>query len=307
MDIDVRDLELLDALGEHATLTEAARHLHVSQPALSQRLLRLEERLATPLFERRGRRLVANAAGRRMLHAAQITLRELRAARLDLHELADGRRRPLRLASQCATNYQWMAHVLRTVHQQLPGTEVRVEALPDDDPIAALLDDRLDVALVTKLDPDVNRVRLAHLFDDELRAVVSSTHPWAKRASVAAADFDEVHLVLCDGYDQARTPTVPLPIPTGARPARLTTAAIGNDMLIELVATGGAVTVLPTWIAAPYLATHDVVSVAVGDPPQRRTWYCATRPERSDVIDAVVDIFHAHLAGQPPHVRRPAA
>ena len=187
MDVDIRDLELLDALGEHTTLTAAARHLYVSQPALSQRLLRLEERLGTPLFERRGRRLVANAAGRRMLHAAQVTLRELRAARLDLHELADGRRRPLRLASQCATNYQWMANVVPSLRRQLPGTELRIEPLPDDDPIAALLDDRLDVALVTKLDGDVNHVRLERLFDDELRAVVSSSHPWADRASVAAA------------------------------------------------------------------------------------------------------------------------
>ena len=308
MDVDIRDLELLDALGEHATLTAAARHLYVSQPALSQRLLRLEERLATPLFERRGRQLVANAAGRRMLQAAQTTLRELRAARLDLHELADGRRRPLRLASQCSTNYQWMADVVRPLHQRLPRTELRVEPLPDDDPIAALLDDRLDVALVTKLDHDVNRVRLERLFDDELRAVVSSSHPWANRASVAAADFGEVHLVLCDGYDQSRTPAMPLPIPPGARPARVTTASIGVDMLIELVATGDAVTVLPSWVIAPYLATHDVASVAIGDPPQHRTWYCATRPERSDVIDAVVAILHAHLAGQAPRARTsPAA
>jgi LysR family transcriptional regulator for metE and metH len=283
MDVDIRDLELLEALGEHATLTAAARHLYVSQPALSQRLLRLEERLATPLFERRGRQLVANAAGRRMLQAAQTTLRELRAARLDLHELADGRRRPLRLASQCSTNYEWITDVVRPLHQRLPRTELRIEPLPDDDPIAAL-------------------------FDDELRAVVSSSHPWASRASVAAADFGEVHLVLCDGYDQARTPAMPLPIPPGARPARLTTAPIGVDMLIELVATGDAVTVLPSWVIAPYLATHDVASVAVGDPPRRRTWYCATRPERSDVIDAVVAILHAHLAGEAPRARTsPAA
>ena len=246
-------LELLDALaGEHATLTAAARHLYVSQPALSQRLLRLEERLATPLFERRGRRLVANAAGRRMLHAAQITLRELRTARLDLRELADGRRRPLRLASQCATNYEWMADVARSLHQRLPDAELRVEPLPDDEPIAALLDDRLDVALVTKLDHDVNRVRLEHLFDDELRAVVKLEPPRAHRASVAATDFDEVHLVLCDSYDQAKTPAVPLPIPAGAQPARLTTVAAGPDILIELVATGDVVTVIPSWIVAPY-------------------------------------------------------
>ena len=303
MDVDIRDLELLDALGEHATLTAAARHLYVSQPALSQRLLRLEERLATPLFERRGRRLVANAAGRRMLHAAQVTLGELRAARLDLRELADGHRRPLRLASQCATNYQWMADVVRSLHQQLPGTELRVEPLPDDDPIAALLDDRLDVALVTKLTGDVNRVRLERLFDDELRAVVSARHPWASRASVAATDFADVHLVLCDSYDQTRTPVVPLPIPPGARPARLTTIALGPDMLIEMVATGDAVTVMPSWIVAPYLATHDVASVAVGDPPQRRTWYSATRPERSELVDTFVAMMHRQLAGDAPRTR----
>ena len=100
---------------------------------------------------------------------------------------------------------------------------------------------------------------------------------------------------------------MPLPIPVGARPGRLTTVAIGADMLIELVATGEAVTVLPSWIVAPYLATHDIVSVAVGDPPQRRTWYSATRHERSDAVDAVIASLHAHLAGRPPRVRTSAA
>ena len=219
MDVDLRDLELLDALGEHATLTAAARHLYVSQPALSQRLLRLEERLATPLFERRGRRLVANAAGRRMLHAAQVTLGELRRRPLDLRELADGRRRPLRLASQCATNYQWMADVVRSLHQQLPGTELRVEPLPDDDPIAALLDDRLDVALVTKLDrrrqPRAARAAVRRRAARRGRA----RHPWAAGRSSAPPTSTTSHLVLYDSYDQARTPAVPLPIPPGARPA----------------------------------------------------------------------------------------
>jgi LysR family transcriptional regulator, regulator for metE and metH len=303
MDVHIRDLELLDALGEHVTLTAAARHLYVSQPALSQRLLRLEERLATPLFERRGRQLVANAAGRRMLEAARVTLGELRAARLDLRELVAGHRRPFRLASQCTTNYQWMTDVVRSLHEQLPGTELRFEVLADDDPIAALLDDRLDVALVTKLTGDVNRVRLERLFDTELRAVLNAHHPLAGRAHLTATDFADVHLVLCDSYDQARVPTVPLPIPPGARPARLTTIALGTDLLIETVATSDAVTVMPSWIATPYLVSHDVVSVAVGDPPQRRTWYGATRPERSEFVDTFIATVHRHLAGEAPQVR----
>ena len=189
-----------------------------------------------------------------MLHAAHVTLGELRAARLDLRELADGHRRPLRVASQCATNFQWVTDVMRSLHQQLPGTELRLEVLSDDDPIAALLDDRLDVALVTKLTGDVNHVRLERLFDDELRAVVNAGHPLAGRASLTATDFADVNLVLCQSYDQTRTPIVPLPIPPGARPGRLTTIALGPDLLIETVATSDAMTVMPSWIVTPYLA-----------------------------------------------------
>ena len=165
------------------------------------------------------------------------------------------------------------------------------------------LDDRLDVALVTKLTGDVNRVRLERLFDDELRAVVNARHPLASRASLTATDFADVHLVLCDSYDQTRTPTVPLPIPPGARPARLTTIALGPDLLIETVATSDAVTVMPSWVVAPYLVSHDVVSLAVGDPPQRRTWYSATRPERSELVDTFVAMMHRHLAGDAPRTR----
>jgi LysR family transcriptional regulator for metE and metH len=124
---------------------------------------------------------------------------------------------------------------------------------------------------------------------------------------VAAADFDRVHLVLFDSYDQARTPAVPLPIPAGARPARLTTAPIGTDVLVELVTGGDAVTVLPSWVITPYLATHDIASVAVGDPAQRRSWYCATRPDRTEVTEAVVAILQAHLAGRAPQAATSAA
>src|SRR5688500_4696008 len=107
MDVALRDLELLDALGEVETLTAAAERLHVSQPALSQRLTKLEGRLGTPLFDRRGRRLVLNAAGRRMLVAARHVLAELDAAGRDLRDLSDRSRSLLRLTAQCSTTFQW--------------------------------------------------------------------------------------------------------------------------------------------------------------------------------------------------------
>ena len=182
------------------------------------------------------------------------------------------------MTTQCATTYQWLPEVLRALREREPGAEVRIETVPDAETIPALLDARIDVALVNKLDRQADRVRLQHLFDDELRAVVSSSHPWAGRAHVAAADFVDVHLALCESYDQNRVPPVPLPVPIGAQPQRLTTLPLTADLLIEMVASGGdVVTILPSWIVAPYLQTHDLASVQVGVTPQARTWYCATR------------------------------
>ncbi|RSS82318.1 LysR family transcriptional regulator, partial [Streptomyces sp. WAC06614] len=278
MDMDLRDLELLDATAEAGSLTAAAERLYVSQPALSQRLTRLEDRLGMPLFERRGRRLVPNAAGRRMLIAARHVLHELESATRDLREMREGRERRVRFAAQCSTTFPWLPPVLRSFRERVPDVEVRIETVPDDAPVPALLADRVDVALVTTPDQQMDRVELLPLFEDEMVAVVPAGHPWTTRPHVTARDFEGAHLVLYDVYDQNRIPSIPLPVPLRARPARITTMPLVTDLVIEMVAGGQGVTVLPHWVAAPYTASHGLATVRIGARPLIRTWYCATRP-----------------------------
>jgi len=56
---------------EHGTFSKAAESLHLSQPSLSEQILRLEEHLGTHVFIRTNRRLVLTEAGRRLLPFAQ--------------------------------------------------------------------------------------------------------------------------------------------------------------------------------------------------------------------------------------------
>ncbi|MEU8435754.1 LysR family transcriptional regulator [Streptomyces sp. NPDC029216] len=278
MDVDLRDLELLEATAAAGSLTAAAERLYVSQPALSQRLTRLEDRLGMRLFDRQGRRLVPNAAGRRMLVAAHHILGELESATRDLREIRDGRDRRVRFTAQCSTTFPWLPPVLRAFRAREPDIDVRIATTPDDAPIPALLADQVDVALVTKPDVQMDRVTLTRLFDDEMVAVVPAGHPWADRAHLTARDFDGADLVLYDFYDQKRIPSMPLPLPAGARPGRITTMPVVTDLVIEMVAGGQGVTVLPNWVAAPYTASHGLAMVRIGAQPLTRTWFCATRP-----------------------------
>ncbi|MGW7195618.1 LysR family transcriptional regulator [Streptomyces chryseus] len=296
VEVDVRDLELLTATAEAGSLTAAAERLFVSQPALSQRLTRLEERLGMRLFDRVGRRLVPNAAGRRMLVMAQRVVGELESAVRDVREMRDGRERRVRFAAQCSTTFQWLPPVLRAFREREPGAEVRIEMAADDAPIPALLADLIDVALVTTPDVQMGRVELTPLFDDEMVAVVPDGHPWAGRRYVNAKDFEGVNLILYDVYDPNRIPAIPPPIPPQARPARITTVPLVTDLIIEMAAGGQGITVLPHWVAAPYVASHGVALVRIGARALTRTWYCATRPgPHPPHLEAFVEELTARL------------
>ena len=70
MQITLRQLEIFAAIYQEGTITRAAHRIGLSQAATSQALAELENRLQRRLFDRNGRRIVGNAAGRELLPAA---------------------------------------------------------------------------------------------------------------------------------------------------------------------------------------------------------------------------------------------
>jgi DNA-binding transcriptional LysR family regulator len=70
MQITLRQLEIFAAIYHEGAITGAARRIGLSQAATSQALAELENQLQRRLFDRNGRRIVCNAAGRELLPAA---------------------------------------------------------------------------------------------------------------------------------------------------------------------------------------------------------------------------------------------
>ena len=74
LSIHLQQLTYLREVERAGTFTEAARRLHVSQPALSQSLAELERRIGLPLFEARGRRRALTEVGREAVRFASEVL-----------------------------------------------------------------------------------------------------------------------------------------------------------------------------------------------------------------------------------------
>lgn len=291
MILDVRHLELVEAIVGEGTLTRAADRLHLTQPALSHQLRQVEERLGVDLFERSGRRLVLTPAGERVLRASRVVLQELRRAEADVRALAAGRAGTLRIAAECFTTYHWLPEVLRGFAAEWPGVEVQVRVEASAEPAEFLARRELDVALLAGAPEWLPSLRLTPLFDDEVVMLVCPSHPWASKAYVDAADFRGEHLLVHrDGARDSLHRRVL--VPAGVEPARTTVLPMSTDATVGMVRAGLGVASLAAWAARPYLAAGGLAAVRVTEAGLHRTWSAATRDEPHP---AYVDAFLTHL------------
>lgn len=166
-------------------LSKAADSLHLSQPSLSKSISKLEEELGSPLFERRGKRVVLNEAGERFLSSARTMLRTLDDTLLDLRELSAGDAARLtvglfesdHLLSDCLVSF---ARICPQVNYDL-RCGIEGEELPDIN--------RYDMLLY----PDENRYRKfrgVFLRDEPYFLAVNAAHPLADRPAVLPQELN---------------------------------------------------------------------------------------------------------------------
>lgn len=88
---NLRHLRAFCEVAETGSVTEAARRIHLTQPAISQALARLEERVGTPLFEQGANRMLLTTAGAMLLPRVARFLELLRQGAREVRRIAGAR------------------------------------------------------------------------------------------------------------------------------------------------------------------------------------------------------------------------
>jgi len=193
--VDLRQLEILQAIAETGSFTACGRKLHVSQSAISRQILLLEEELGEPLFLRVGRQVRMTPAAESLVQLGQRVFLDVRETVGSITDRTRDLRGTLRLSggmTVCLYVFPPLLKHLRRVH---PHLDVRLTVALAGKSVQEIRGGRVDAGLLTLPVAETDLVTVPAL-REELLLVTAPTHQLAKRKKVPARELAGLPFVL---------------------------------------------------------------------------------------------------------------
>ncbi|GGT52398.1 hydrogen peroxide-inducible genes activator [Streptomyces purpureus] len=260
------------SVADHLHFRDAAAAIGMSQPALSGAVSALEETLGVQLLERTTRKVLLSTAGERLAVRAKAVLDAVG----ELMEEAEAAQAPftgvLRLGVIPTVAPYLLPTVLRLVHDRYPELDLQVHEEQTSSLLEGLGAGRLDLLLLA-VPLGVPGVVELPLFDEDFVLVTSEGHGLAGRADIPREALRELKLLLLDEGHCLRDQALDICREAGRDGgAPVTTTAAGLSTLVQLVAGGLGVTLLPRTAVKVETARNDqLLTGFFADPaPSRR-------------------------------------
>jgi DNA-binding transcriptional LysR family regulator len=185
MYLPATELRAFVTLAEHLHFGRAADLLHVTQPALTKQIQRLEDVVGGPLLVRGYRDLRLTPAGQVLLPRARLLLQESSAALDVARRAARGQLGVLRIGFGIASIQKLLPDVLLRFRATLPDVELRLRDMSTPGQLAAIRRGDIDIGFVRLpvLDPAVATRTVLH---ERLTAVLAPDSPWRPRDGLAS-------------------------------------------------------------------------------------------------------------------------
>jgi DNA-binding transcriptional LysR family regulator len=187
-------LETFAEAAERGSFTAAAKHLGLSQAAVSQRIQQLETTLRTQLFRREGGRATLTDAGRRLHGYARRILDLTAEARAEVTGTPGGVTGELLLAASSVPGQHLLPHTLAAFRARHPGVQVRVSVSDTDAVLREVENGSAHLGFVGDRGGG-RHLEFRRFAGDELLLVVPKGHPWARRKRVTSAELASQPLI----------------------------------------------------------------------------------------------------------------
>jgi DNA-binding transcriptional LysR family regulator len=269
--LELRRLRLLRELNARGTIGAVALALDYSPSAVSQQLALLEKEAGVPLLERVGRNVRLTSAAQGLVVHTDALLARMEEAESDLEATAEQITGTVRVAAIQSAGLYLLAPALRRLSAAHPALRVEVTDAEPETSLPSLALGTLDMVLADQYPflpraPD-ERLDLEPLLEERFYIVLPADHPLAAQGGpVALAALR--HEAWAIGKDDSAFAELTIRACRTFGGFEPDVRHHSNDllMLLALVASGQAVTMLPDLVGAerePLVVTRDVAEAGM--------------------------------------------
>lgn len=181
----LRQLKVFEAVARHLSFSRAAEELHLTQPAVSTQVRKLEDHAGLALFEQLGKKVHLTAPGRQMLESARAILDRVQEAEEALGAFKGVQGGRLNVTVISAGDY-FFPFLLVEFARRHPGIGLNFEVCNREELLSRLAENATDLAIMAR--PPTDADTLADAFAPHPYVVVARPdHPLAGEQGIAIA------------------------------------------------------------------------------------------------------------------------
>ena len=289
INFDLQQLEAFTAVAERGSFRAAADHIHLSAPALSRRIDKLETILGARLFNRTTRDVELTPLGRVFLERARAALDDLESAMLGISDIAASRSGRVTVACVPSAAIHFLPSVVRTFSERYPLIRIRVVDEAASLVLASVVTGESDFG-ITFMGSQVPGVEFEAIHTDPFVLAVPRGHALATRTSVAWPDLLGERLIAVARSSGNRQLLDDALAKAGVNPS-FSFEVSHIATLLGMVEAGLGLAAVPRLTLSP--AHPTLVGVALRAPDVSRVLGLATR--RGAALKAPAKMFHDYL------------
>ena len=193
--METRQLKYFVAVAEELHFGNAAKRLHISQPPLSQQIIKFEEELGVQLFKRDRRSVKLTAAGESLLKEARVILKSIEQARLNLADAASGERGHLSLGYIAPSLNTALPKVISRFKKAYPNVLFELRQMGTNPQLEAIRSGILDAGVVRLFRHNTDDLETLLFHKESYAVIVPNDHSLAGRKSVDISELSKDPLI----------------------------------------------------------------------------------------------------------------
>jgi DNA-binding transcriptional LysR family regulator len=276
-------LATLKAVVECGGVSEAARVLHVGQPAITKRLRGLDACYGMTLMQREGRRLEMTSAGKRVYAYACLVLDHQTSLLDDLEMLSFGQNR-LRLEVNFAIGEHILADLLLRFAESYPQYKIESRMGYSRRIQRRLATGLSDLALLEQA-PEHPEILVQKWFDDELVLVCGMQHSLWGCSLLPITELTQLEYVLRELRSAMRITLDKVLKDIGIGPLPVAMEVGSTDIIVEMLQHGRYVSFLPRFAVENALRAGTLFHIKIqGLRVYRTLWIARTRSNVNNIV-----------------------